>query len=260
MSKESILEIVHQLKKAHHSKQPIPFIRDEFDLTEEEAYQVQELYIKHQLEENNVHISGYKVSMTSKETQAIASTHEPAYGTLLSNHVISSGRQLSKSELFQPLIEPELIFIVNEDLTLDAEEAEILQKTSMAAGIEIPDARYIDWFPNFSLIDLLSDNTATGRVIIAEPVPILALEQLGNIPLKLYHNGEKIKEAFSSAVLDNPIHAVRWLSQKLALHGTTLKKGMIISSGTFISPIPLKIGHYEAVYPGVGKAEITIVN
>lgn len=260
MSKESILEIVHQLKKAHQSKHPIPFIRDTFNLTEEEAYHVQELFIEHQLEEKNVHISGYKVSMTSKETQAIASTHEPAYGTLLSHHVLTSESKLSKSELFQPLLEPEIIFIVNEDLTLDAEETEILQKTSIAAGIEIPDARYIDWFPNFSLIDLLSDNTATGRVVVAESAPILTLEQLGNIPLELYHNGEKIKEAFSSAVLDNPIYALRWLSQKLALHGTTLKKGMIISSGTFIPPIPLEIGHYEAVYSGVGKAEITIVN
>lgn len=258
MANNTVQDVINHLQKAHRTKEPVPFIREHFKLTEEQAYQVQETFIDNEILEKDVHIAGYKVSMTSKDTQAIANTNEPAYGTLLSNHTLSSGTNLALSELFQPLLEPELIFIVNEDLPLNANETEIIQKTSIAAGIEIPDARYIDWFPNFSLVDLLSDNTATGRVIVSEAQPMPTLEQLAEIPLELYHNGIKIKEGSSSAVLGNPVNAVTWLSQKLALRGANLTKGMVISSGTFIPPIPLEPGKYEAVYGGIGKAEITI--
>src|SRR5699024_11536401 len=87
--------------------------------------------------------------MTSDDTQAIAQTDEPAYGTLLTTDILTSGEHFSFDALFSPLVETEIIFILTDDLTLEASEEEILQKSTIAAGIEIPDSRYVDWFPNF---------------------------------------------------------------------------------------------------------------
>ena len=57
------------------------------------------------------------------------------------------------------IIEPEIIFELTADLPEDADTQTILESVKIAPGIEIPDARYKDWFPNFTLGDLISDNT-----------------------------------------------------------------------------------------------------
>ena len=79
--------------------------------------------------------------MTSKATQAIANTNEPAYGTLLSNQIVNDGASVS-FRIISPLLEPEIIFIVQEDLPYDADLETIRYHTRIAPGIEIPDARY----------------------------------------------------------------------------------------------------------------------
>lgn len=252
-------EIVSKIYNAHETKQPIEFIRHDYKVDEETAYFVQEELIKRKMDLHNAEIAGYKISMTSSETQAIANTNEPAYGTLLSTHIQHSGDTIALSTLFDPLIEPEIMFILQEDLSPNADEDEIIQKSKVCAGIEIPDARYIDWFPNFSLADLLCDNTATGLVVLADPIEPLTFNQFENVEMELFHNGEKISEGMSSAVLGNPVSSVAWLCEKLARKNKVLRKGMVISSGTFISPLVAKEGTYKVTYSHIGDVEITFV-
>lgn len=86
------------------------------------------------------------------------------------------------------------------------------------------------------------------------------MEGLADVDMELFHNGEKISEGSSEMVLGNPASAVAWLSRKLADKDKTLKKGMIISSCTFISPLPVKEGTFTASYSeNLGKAEVTFV-
>ncbi|WP_262176426.1 2-keto-4-pentenoate hydratase [Saccharococcus sp. Marseille-Q5394] len=252
-------EIVSKIYNAHETKQPIEFIRHDYKLDEETAYFVQEELIKRKIDLYNAEIAGYKISMTSAETQAIANTDEPAYGTLLSTHIQYSGDTIELSSLFDPLIEPEIMFILQGDLSPNASEEEIIRNSKVCAGIEIPDARYIDWFPNFSLADLLCDNTATGLVVLSDPIEPLTFNQFEDIEMELFHDGEKISEGLSSAVLGNPVSSVAWLSGKLAKKDIVLRKGMVISSGTFISPLAAKEGTYKVTYSAIGEVEITFV-
>ncbi|WP_172373289.1 2-keto-4-pentenoate hydratase [Sporosarcina jiandibaonis] len=252
-------EIVGRLVNSHETKQPIEFIRHRYTLDEETSYLVQEELINQKCKLHNAEITGYKISMTSAETQAIANTDEPAYGTLLSTHITNSGDAVSLSSLFAPLIEPEIMFVLTEDLSAEADEDEIIRKSKICAGIEIPDARYVDWFPNFSLPDLLCDNTATGLVVLSNQIEPLPFNEFEHIKMELFHNGAKISEGLSSAVLGNPVLSVAWLSRKLAKKNKILKKDMIISSGTFISPLVAKEGTYRVTYSDIGEVEITFV-
>lgn len=254
-----VSEIARKILNTYKTKQPIEFIRNQYSLNEETSYLVQDELIKRKCEMGNDEVAGYKISMTSAETQAIAGTYEPAYGTLLKSNLVKSGDSVSLSSLFTPLIETEIIFILTEDLTLGADEVEILSKSKISAGIEIPDARYIDWFPNFSLTDLICDNTATGLVVVSEPIKPLSFDELANVKMELLYNGEKISEGSSSAVLGNPVSSVAWLSRKLAHKNKILKTGMVISSGTFISPTSVKEGTYTVIYSNIGKTEVTFV-
>lgn len=251
------IKIANEIVTAYKTRKPIEFIRHKYTLSEAEAYAVQDELIKALTTLHKTEIAGYKISMTSDETQAIANTHEPAYGTLLKTNIVKSGETLELEKLFAPLIEPEIMFVLTDDLSEEADEQEILTKSKICAGIEIPDARYIDWFPNFSLADLLADNTATGLIVLADEIAPLSLEDFKTIDMNLFYNNEKISDGVSSAVLGNPVSAVRWLVKKLAQQSKRLKKGMIISSGTFISPLPAKQGTYTVTYTDVGEVTVT---
>lgn len=252
-------EVVGKIYEAYKTKKPIEFIRHNHTIDEKTAYSIQDELVEKLKDLYGAEIAGYKVSMTSKETQAIANTNEPAYGTILSTQLKHSGETVALPSLFAPLIEPEIMFILTDDLSPNASETEILQKSKICAGVEIPDARYEDWFPNFSLADLLCDNTATGLVTLSAPIAPLSFDDFANIKMELFHNGEKISEGVSSAVLGNPVSAVAWLSGKLAKQNKVLKKDMIISSGTFISPLVAKKGTYQVKYSSVGEVEVTFV-
>src|SRR5699024_4714587 len=108
------------------------------------------------------------------------------------------------------------------------------QKMSIAPGLEIPDSRFTDWFPNLSFGKVIADSAVAGEVIVGESVDALTYEQLGNINANLKLDGETIAEGSSSEVLDHPVHAVKWLLDKLAENHRIIKKGMVISSNTII--------------------------
>ncbi|MCU5746523.1 2-keto-4-pentenoate hydratase [Staphylococcus sp. SQ8-PEA] len=249
--------VTEKLLHAYRTHQPIPFISQEVSLTEDEAYATQDLLINQLMKDEQSDIAGYKVSMTSEATQSIAQTHEPAYGTLLSHQIHKSESVIKLSQLFSPLIEPEIMFILTADLPSNPTAEDIINHVRIAPGIEVPDARYIDWFPNFTLADLLADNTATGLIVVGEETKPLTYEGFANINLSLVYNDEEIATGSSSEVLGNPIKSLQWLAQKLASHNKRLKKGQIISSGTFISPIPVKKGTYQAKYTDVGTVSVS---
>ncbi|ANZ34287.1 2-keto-4-pentenoate hydratase [Staphylococcus carnosus] len=250
-------EIINTLFKAQQNHEPVEFISKTYEVEEPVAYHIQDELISELKKANNSEVAGYKVSMTSDETQAYADTDEPAYGTILSDKVVESGDTVSFSQLFAPLIEPELVFILTEDLTVDASDEEILKSIKVAPGIEIPDAHYIDWFPNFTLGDLISDNTASGLVAVGEAADPVSYKDFEKITLKLSHNDEEIATGVSSDVLDNPIESLKWLIRKLDTQGKQLHKGEIVSSGTFVPPVPAKEGTYKAEYSYPGAIQVT---
>lgn len=250
-------EIVNTLFKAQQNHEPVAFISEKYEVEEPVAYQIQDELIDAFKDANQSEVAGYKVSMTSAETQAYANTNEPAYGTILSDKVVHSGDTVSLSKLFAPLIEPELVFVLTEDIPADADDAQILKSVKVAPGIEIPDARYIDWFPNFTLGDLISDNTASGLVALGEAKDAVSYEDFANITLSLTKDGEEIATGVSSDVLGNPIESLKWLIQKLDQQGKQLYKGQIVSSGTFVPPVPATEGTYKAAYSYPGTITVT---
>lgn len=256
---KEIEEITESLMTSHKTRTPIDFIRNAYSLDENASYEVQEEFVRKKCAEYGENITGYKISMTSPETQALADTDEPAYGTLTTSSMAETRTKLSLKEMNSPLVEPELMFILTDDLTSGADEKEILSKSNIAPGLEVPDSRYEDWFPNFALMDLICDNGVTGKVIMGEPVDPPAVTALPNVKMELFHNGKKQGEGVGETVLENPASAVAWLAKKLANRGKILKKGMVVSSGTFISPVKVQEGTYKAVFNGIGEAEVTFV-
>ena len=91
-----------------------------------------------------------------------------------------------------------------------------IRKRKIAPGIEIPDARYKDWFPNFTLGDLISDNTLLDLLWLVN-VSHLLITRHFDINLKLFKDDNQIETGHSSEVLGNPIESVKWLNKNYIL-------------------------------------------
>ena len=218
--------------------------------TVEEAYNIQTEILNMQDET----VKGYKISMTSPETQALFDSNEPVYGPFTADQVIT---EMSLADYNSPLAELELVFYVNEKLSVTDDAESILSKCTVAPALELPDGRYNDWFPNISKYEVVADCAVAGAVVIGE-AKSADYEDLDNITGRLLFNGEEIKRGKSDEVMGHPVRAVKWLVEKLDSQGKQLEEGQFVSSGTFILPVQLEAGKYEGVFEGFGKVEIEV--
>jgi len=53
-------------------------------------------------------------------------------------------------ELLEPLVEPELAFIVQEELPIGLSVDDLLYRVHLANFLEIPESRFANWFPRLS--------------------------------------------------------------------------------------------------------------
>ena len=195
---------------------------------------------------------GYKISLTSKETQALFDATEPFYGAQIASHILTSPATLELSKMNEPLIECEITFIAKQDLYEGMSDQELLDACDVACDMEIPDSRFSDWFPKLNKYLVICDCAVGGYINYDKPVAgsSLKVSELNEIHVDLYHNGKVVRQGDSSSVLDNPVHAMQWLVKALAKRGLQLKKGMVVSSGTFFNPPKLEAGEYVAHYTG----------
>ncbi|WP_416143916.1 hypothetical protein [Planococcus koreensis] len=106
---------------------------------------------------------------------------------------------------------------------------------------------------------MIADSAVAGKIVSGAPVSSVSYERLEDIQGVLRFNGEEIASNSSTAVLGHPALALKWLVDELAQHGHTLKKGMYVSSGTFVSPRKLERGYYTASYEGIGEVALEVI-
>lgn len=177
-------------------------------------------------------VAGFKISMTSPETQALAEASGPAYGTFTSDMILEGPAELAMGQCLEPLLELELQFIIEEDLSAGAARAEIEAKCSIAPGIEVPDSRFRGWFGRLSVGHIVSDDAVAGHVVLGTAVPLRDVPRLPDVVGELFLDDVGIADGVASAVMGDPVIALEWLTCRLAREGRVLTAGMVVSSGT----------------------------
>ncbi|GAA0590620.1 2-keto-4-pentenoate hydratase [Virgibacillus siamensis] len=252
----NITNLAETLFHAHNIQKPLSKEDISKDISIVDAYEVQHQLTEMKTLRNQDKLAGYKISLTSEETQRLFDSTTPLYGALTQSSV--SNGTIKLDDMLSPLIEVELMFIANEELSTADSHESILQKMSVAPGLEIPDSRFTDWFPKTSMGQVIADSAVAGKITVGESVNGLTYEQLGSINAKLTLNGEPLAEGPATEVLGNPVHAVAWLVKELAKSGRTIEKGMIISAGTFILPKKLEKGTYRVKFDKVGEVSLNV--
>ncbi|MCP1275764.1 2-keto-4-pentenoate hydratase [Leuconostoc citreum] len=214
------------------------------DIDDEDAYTIQREVEK----EDRTLIAGYKISLTSNKTQKMFNSSSPLFGTEKANKIFQAPVILSKNTMNEPLIEVELAFIAQTTITNEMSDKEIMQSVTIAGAAELPDSRFLSWWPKLSKTLIIADNAVAGMLVYGEDKKIESAEMLNNINATLSLNGLVIATGNSSEVLGNPLVAVRWLLNKLKEFNEVISPDQIISSGTFFVPPHLEQGYYTVEF------------
>ncbi|MDA5388431.1 2-keto-4-pentenoate hydratase [Loigolactobacillus backii] len=237
-------EVANDLYQALVTKRPLTATDYEEKVANfDTAYRVQRAFT----ELKNEAVGGYKVSLTSEETQKMFDSDSPFYGAETTSAWLKNHATVKLSDLMDPLLEVEMVFTAKEALLATDSLAELLSKVEVSAGVELPDSRFKDWFPSLSKYLVVADGAVGGRVVYTKPTTEkVAVNDLAGVDCTLTLNGKQLGTGKSSEVLGNPLNSLQWLVKKLAEQGVDYPKGIKVSSGTFLLPPHLQTGHYVA--------------
>ena len=257
LSKEQVAQISAELIEAEKSRIPIKALTERFsDVSYEDAYAIQ-LKTFDTLVKGGAIIVGKKIGLTSKAMQDQMNIREPDYGMITDRMVEREGAPIPMSSLILPKIEPEIAFLLKEDLTgPGVNVANVIEATEgVMPAFEIIDSRYKDW--KITVKDSISDNASAGIMILGgklTPIKDLDLRYVG---LVLEKNGLLVSTGAGAAVLGNPAQSVAWLANKLTEYGISLKKGEFVMSGSLVQAVSVEAGSsLRATFDRLGSVSV----
>ncbi len=240
LDRDKIDELADRLDRARRTRVPTTKLTDEHpDLTETEAYAIADRGIQIRRDRGE-RVVGAKLGFTSAAMQKALGVDSPNFGWLTDRMIVSDGR-LPLAEMIHPKAEPEIAFVLGEDLAGPTiSEEQILSATAYVIPIiEVVDSRYVDF--RFRALDNTADNSSAGRVVLGTRVtrPTFDLSRVGVV---VTLNGRLLYTSSGAAALGHPAASVAWLVRRLARSGLGLKAGQLVISGGLTGPIELGPG------------------
>ncbi|MHA5129501.1 2-oxo-hepta-3-ene-1,7-dioate hydratase [Oenococcus oeni] len=148
----------------------------------------------------------------------------PFYGAETASAWLENDASLQLSDLMYPLLEVEMVFTAKENLLPSDSLAELLDKVSVSAGVELPDSRFKDWFPSLPKYLVVADGAVGGRVVYTKATGReVSVDDLANVACTLTLNGKELGSGKSSEVLGNPLNSLQWLVKKILLSNSVCR-------------------------------------
>src|SRR5699024_8133253 len=137
---------------------------------------------------------------------------DPIYGYVFDFMVVEEGDSISVSDYIHPKVEPEIGFILKEDLEgPEVTELDVLRATEYVfPALEIIDSRYENF--NFTLPDVIAYNTSATGAIFGTDIKRPESLKLDVVGVTLSINGEIKALRAGAAVLGHPAHSVARLA------------------------------------------------
>lgn len=201
---------------------------------------------------------GVKLGFTSKAKAAQMGVSDVIIGAITSSMEVVDGGEIDLSALIHPRIEPEVAFLLGEDV--DPHDPRSVARTAVshvAPALEIIDSRYRDFA--FSLEDVVADNTSAAGFVTGPWTSFAeGRVDLDNRGVILEQDGEPVMTDSTSAILGHPEHALSAAKRMARLYGHGLPAGTILLAGAATPAVPLVPGsRVEATVSGLGRVGVT---
>ena len=258
MTEDQKKGLAELLDEAARHGETIPQITSEVEgLDVETAYDIQRLSIARRTDRGEWRV-GMKMGLTSRAKMEQVGVHEPIYGHLTDAMAVPDGGTISMSGRCHPRAEPEIAFVMGEDLQGEATDAEAIAAVrGVTAALEIIDSRYRNF--SFTLPDVVADNTSASGFVLGSTLRPPADVNLGNLGIVLEVNGKVVETGSSAAIYDHPVRSLVELLRMLARRGEGLRRGDVVLAGAATAAVHLNAGdHIRAVVDELGTAEFFV--
>lgn len=204
-------------------------------------------------------VLGWKIAATSKAGQAHIGVTEPLSGRLFADFVLKSGAELPASPLHMKVMEAEFAFRMGSDLpprTDDYDQTLVCAAVeAMHLAIEVPDARY-EVFDTIGAPQTAADDAFASWFLLGPRISHWSDLDLPRQPVRVLRNGSLAAEGSGANALGDPRLALTWLANHLSRRGIGLKAGVVVTTGTCITPAAIGPGDsFVAEFPGLGRVE-----
>ena len=245
MLKNNIIDSANKLFNSKLNHKSINFLEDKLTPKNiEEAYTIQnELKNNYLSLKKNICI-GKKVGCTNEEAQIQLGINEPFYGNLFSNYSSSNYCKLKSTNFSKPYIEPEISFLIKNDINISYAPFNISHANDLFAGIvcsiEIVDFRFDKPINKIGIKNIIATNGASDFWIKGNKIFKLNEVDISNIFVSIFINDDLIVKGNTSKVLGNPINSAIWVLNKLCKRGEIMLKDQFISTGSCTEAVKLE--------------------
>ena len=228
-----------------------------------EAYEIQDAY-QGALSNQYGDVAGYKIAYTTTALQQASGINEPVAGVILANNVRHSPAVLNSADFLQPGIECEVGVRLGRDIPAsgapyDRDGVSAAVEAVMTAFEVVDNRRTQGQDTQTQLLTTISSNILNAGVVLGEPVTDWRGIHLAGCRGYMEINGELVGEGMGSDVMGHPLEPLAWLANALAGQGKELKAGMVVITGSIVSPKWLAAGDSALIeIEGLGKAELSV--
>ena len=210
---------------------------------------------------------GYKAGLTSPAVQKRFNHPTPIRGDLFEKMLLKDGAEVPAKFGARPLYEA--------DLVVEVKDAGINQATTPLEAlrhiariypfIELPDL-IVEDPAKITGASLTYSNVGARLGVLGAPIEVKTatpqlVDALAAMRVRvLDQDGKEVDAGKGSDVLDQPLNAVLWLAKDLKSTGGALKKGDLLSLGSFSKLMPPKPGTgAKVVYEGLpGNPSVSV--
>ena len=211
---------------------------------ENEAYQIQEAFQKLVIPERGA-VVGYKIALTSAVMQNMVGFDHPCSGAIFASGVHNTPFTVNSSEYVRLGAECEIAVQLNADLPATNAPYD-RQSVARAVDAVMPAFELIEDrgadYKNLFFLGVMADNAWNAGVELGEPIIEWQDIDLESLSGEMVINGEPAGEGKGGDALGHPLEALAWLANSLAERSLSLKRDMIVMTGSIVSTKFLKSG------------------
>lgn len=235
-------EIARTLVEAARTRTATHPITDDYpDLDPAAAYTVQDAVVQARVEAGAV-VVGAKVGLTSVAKQRQMNVAEPLYGWLTDDMQLDTGATLTCSDYIQPRCEPEIAFLLADDLAgPHVLAAHVLAATALVfPAIDVLDSRFAGY--KFTGADVIADNSSCAGFVFGGQGTDPRGIDLRLVGCAFEKNGVLLGTAAGAAVLGHPAASVAWMVRRMAERGQGLRAGQVVMAGALTEAVAVSPG------------------
>ncbi len=221
---------------------------------------------KYLLQQIGGEVVGYKAGLTNPAVQKRFNASAPVYGVLYSPMLLRDGATVDATFGARPLYEADLLVRVRDSLVNRASTPEEVVRhiDQVIPAIELPDL-VVEAPGKLNGAAIAAINVGARHFVLGQPIPVVpttpVADALQNMIVIVSGPEGELDRGKGSDVLEHPLNAVIWLARELQKQGLALRKGDLVSVGSFSKLMPPKPGQAIQVrYQGLPGDPVVRVN